>query len=138
MEDWKARQIVYHQLTQCFDDDLKNFDVTISNNTFEDAVAYFNTRNIGWVYPAKSYMVAICYARWLSEYFGGIPEDYLNDPELLYNNDPYFVEYSRDPETYHRILDALGGWNFSEEHGLVPDVKEYFIKEFMLDVDLVK
>jgi hypothetical protein len=77
-------------------------------------------------------MVAICYARWLEHYFGGDVYDYLNDPELLHGNDPYFVEYSKDPKTYHKIL-AVVTWEFNENSGLVPDVKEYFLKEFLID-----
>jgi hypothetical protein len=76
-------------------------------------------------------MVGICYARWLAESFGGRAVEYLDDPDLLYGNDPYFVEYSRDPRTYHQILNTVG-WDFDESQGMCPDVKEYFIEEFML------
>jgi hypothetical protein len=128
--DWKVKQEIYHRLYREHDDDLKNFDITISENVVEDAVQYFTSRDIGWVYPGKSYMVAICYARWLSKEFGGRPLEYLDDPELLYNNDMYFKHYSLDPHTYIRILDKIGGWDFNETSGLVPDVKKYFDEEF--------
>lgn len=131
MQDWKVRQEVYHRLHKEYDDDLKNFEVHISDNVVEDAIRYFTSRDIGWVYPAKSYMVGICYARWLSEEFGGDALEYLDDPDLLYGNDPYFCEYSRDPETYHLILNKMG-WDFDDSAGLCPDVKEYFKQEFML------
>ena len=132
MEEWKVRQEVYHRLKKEYDDDLKTKNVTISDNIVDNAIAYFVDRNIGWIYPAKSYMVAICYARWLEEHFGGDRYDYLNDPELLHNNDPYFVEYSRHPRAYHEILESVT-WEFDEEAGLVPDVKKYFLEEFMID-----
>lgn len=131
MQEWKVRQEVYHRLHKEHDDDLKNFEVHISDTVVEDAIRYFKSRDIGWVYPAKSYMVGICYARWLSEEFGGDPLEYLDDPDLLYGNDPYFCEYSKDPETYHRILNELG-WDFDDSDGLCPDVKEYFKQEFMI------
>ena len=132
MNEWKIRQEIYHRLTTEYDDDLKTKDVIMSENTVDDAIRYFYDRNIGWIYPAKSYMVAICYARWLEHYFGGDAYDYLNDPELLYGNDPYFIEYSRDPKTYHQILETVT-WEFDESIGMVPDVKEYFLKEFLID-----
>lgn len=132
MNDWKIRQEIYHRLTAEYDDDLKTKDVIISTNVVNDAIRYFYDRDIGWIYPAKSYMVAICYARWLEQHFGGDAYDYLNDPDLLYGNDPYFVEYSRDPKTYHEILETVT-WEFDESAGLVPDVKEYFLKEFLID-----
>lgn len=133
MNDWKIRQELYHRLNKEHSDDLNTKDVEMSSNVVEDAVRYFVERDIGWLYPSKSYMVGICYARWLSELFGGMPEDYLEDPMLLYGNDPYFVQYSTDPDTYHRILSAVGGWKFDETQGMVPDVKEYFVEEFMLE-----
>lgn len=133
MEEWKIRQEVYHRLQIEFDDDLNTKDVTLSNDIAKDAIRYFSETDIGWIYPSKSYMVGICYAKWLADEFGGIPEDYLEDPDLLYGNDPYFVEYSRDPETYHAILNSIGGWNFNVNTGMVPDVRKYFIEEFMID-----
>jgi hypothetical protein len=133
MEDWKIRQEIYHRTNTEYSDDLNKFNVEITSDIVRDAVRYFNTKNIGWIYPAKSYMVGICYAKWLADEFGGIPEDYLEDPELLYGNDPYFVEYSRAPKTYHAILNSIGGWNFNQSLGLVPDVYEYFKAEFMLN-----
>ena len=77
-------------------------------------------------------MVGICYARWLSEMFGGSPIDYLEDPDLLYGNDPYYVTYSTDPETYHQVLNGIGGWQFDNNLGVVPQVKHYFDLEFGL------
>lgn len=132
MNDWKIRQEIYHRLTTEYDDDLKTKNVTISKNVVNDAIRYFYDKSIGWVYPSKSYMVAICYAKWLEYYFGGDAYDYLNDTDLLYGNDPYFVEYSRDPKTYHEILETVT-WEFDESAGLVHDVKEYFLKEFLID-----
>lgn len=132
MEDWKIRQEIYHRLNKDLRDDLSDKSIEMSKDIVKNAVRYFNETNVGWIYPAKSYMVAICYSKWLAEKFGGIAEDYLNDPDLLYGNDPYFVEYSKDPASYHSILNAIGGWDFDELAGMVPDVKEYFKEEFML------
>lgn len=132
MEEWKIRQEVYHRLNYVFDDDLNTKNVEITDNVVENALRYFHERDIGWIYPSKSYMVAICYSRWLAEHFGGRPVEYLDDEDLLFGNDPYFCEYSRDPKTYHMILNQIG-WDFDETQGMVPDVKEYFKKEFMID-----
>lgn len=133
MKDWKIRQEVYHRITTTHSDDLNTKHVEFSTDIVKDAVRYFNERDIGWLYPSKSYMVAICYARWLSEEFGGLAEEHLEDPDLLFGNDPYFVQYSADPGTYHSILCNIGGWNFSIDKGMVPDVREYFVEEFMIN-----
>jgi len=134
MEDWKIRQELYHRLNIVHDDDLNDKNIEITDNVVTDAVRYFTEKDIGWIYPSKSYMVAICYARWLSEEFGGNPVDYLNDIDLLFGNDPYFVTHDEDIITYNQILSYIGGWKFDQTKGMVPDVKKYFIKEFMIDV----
>lgn len=130
--DWKIRQEIFHRLQTEHDDDLNTKNIIISDNTVNDAIKYFNQRDIGWIYPAKSYMVGLCYARWLAKEFGGRPLEYLEDPDLLYGNDPYFVTYSLDAKTYIQILDQIGGWDFDESLGMVPDVRKYFEEEFML------
>lgn len=132
-EDWKIRQEIYHRLHTEHSDDLNTKDVTMSDDIVNNAVKYFNETNIGWIYPAKSYMVGICYSKWLAKHFGGRPVEYLEDPNLLYGNDPYFVQYSTDPRSYHLILNEIGGWDFDETKGMVPDVYEYFVEEFMLN-----
>lgn len=131
MEDWKVRQEVYHRLNKEHGDDLNTKDITISENIVDEAVDYFFTKNKGWVYPAKSYMVGICYSKWLAERFGETPFDYLNNPNLLYANDPYFVPYSEDKETYDKILEKVS-WGFKKDSGMVSDVWTYFQAEFLL------
>ena len=133
MTEWKIRQEIYHRLKKDYDDDLSKYEIEFTKDIVNQSIRYFYERDIGWIYPAKSYMVAICYARWLSEEFGKDPINYLNDPELLYNNDPYFIPYDEDSNTYCRILEEIGGWNFSENLGMVPDVRQYFNEEFMLN-----
>jgi hypothetical protein len=132
MQDWKIKQELYHRMNQIYSDDLNDKEIMLSNDIVDNAIRYFKETNIGWIYPAKSYMVGICYARWLSEEYGGHPLDYLEDAELLYGNDPYFVQYSTDPASYHKILNSIGGWEF-DQIGMVPDVKEYYKAEFMID-----
>jgi hypothetical protein len=130
--DWKIKQEIYHRLNNQHDDDLSLHPVEMSEDIVGSAVRYFSENTQGWVYPAKSYVVAICYARWLSEQYGGGGFEYLEDPDLLYGNDPYFVTYSTDPLTYHNILNNIGSWSFDETIGIIPDVRKYFEEEFML------
>jgi hypothetical protein len=132
MTEWKIRQEVYHRINQVFDDDLNTKEIVLSDDITNNAVRYFTERDIGWIYPAKSYMVGICYARWLSEYFGGNPIDYLDDADLLYGNDPYFVRYTNNSTIYDQILEVIGQWQFDTTQGMVPDVRQYFEDEFMI------
>ena len=128
MEKWKVKQIIFHQLNDTFDDDLADKTVIIDDDIITNAVQCFNDKDIGFVYPAKSYMVAICYAKWLAEDYGGVKLAYLNDPDLLYGNDPYFKPYSEDKRKYDLILDIVS-WDFDETKGLVPDVRKYYEAE---------
>ena len=133
MQEHKIRQEIYHRLQRQHGDDLNHQDIVINEDIIGTAVDYFSSNDLGWVYPGKSYMVAICYARWLSEYYGGNPLEYLVDPDLLYGNDPYYVTYSDDPRTYDCILESIGGWEFDESVGFVPDVRQYWLAEFMIE-----
>jgi hypothetical protein len=131
MKEWKIRQEIFHRLNTDHDDDLSLHTVEVQDEIVENAIKYFTTTELGWVYPAKSYVVAICYARWLNQHFSEDFYESLNDPELLHGNDPYYVPYEQDKDTYNKILNAVG-FDFNEEIGIIPDVKIYFLKEFDL------
>ncbi len=131
MKEWKIRQDIFHRLNHTHDDDLSLHNVEVTENIVDNAIKYFTTTELGWVYPAKSYVVAICYARWLNRYFAEDFYDALNDPDLLFSNDPFYVPYEEDKHTYNKILEVIG-FNFDETAGIVPDVKSYFMKEFNL------
>ena len=132
MKEWKIRQEIFHRLNTDHDDDLSLHTVEIKDDILENAIKYFTTNELGWVYPAKSYVVAICYARWLNQHFNEDFYESLNDPDLLHGNDPYYVPYEQDKDTYNKILNTVG-FNFNEDIGIVPDIKMYFLKEFDLD-----
>ena len=53
----------------------------------------------------------------------------LNDEDLLFNNDPHFVPYWQDEETYDAILDKME-WN--ESKGMVPDIYQYYKEEMLI------
>ena len=48
---------------------------------------------------------------------------------IEYGNDPYFVPYSRDKETYIKVIAALPS---NMDQGMIPDIRNYFEREFML------
>jgi hypothetical protein len=130
MKEWRIRQEIYHRLNRDHDDDLNKIEIKITNTIVEDAVRHFNERVNDWIYPAKSYFVAICYAEWLSEDFGEDFYDLLNDEMLLAGNDPYFRTFFEDPDTYSEILNRID--RSIPMKGMVPDVRKYYEKEFGL------
>ena len=129
MKEWKARQSAYHLTASLFKDDLTDVEINWQPDlVVEFALQHFKEYVDEWIYPAKSYVVAICYAHWLSRDFKEDFFDALNDPELLFNNDPHFVPYWQDKETYDAILAEL---DFNEKLGMVPDIYEYYKEEML-------
>ena len=128
MKEWKIRQEVYHRLTTNYKDDLKNVDIVLTNDVKEDALRHFYERVDQWLYPAKSYFVAYCYANWISSEFSEDFWQLLDDKDLLYGNDPYFRTYKDDPEVYDFLYSKIG--SEVPMTGMVPDVREYYDAEF--------
>lgn len=131
--EWKINQEVYHLLTSKHNDDLNSVDIreVPDSQVLDYAIEYFTNDKLGWVYPSKSYVVAICYAKWLSKEFAEQFYKVLDDPNLLYNNDPYFVPYSQDKDTYDNIISSIG-LGFDETKGVIPDIRKYFDDEILL------
>lgn len=129
MKEWKIRQELFHRLNKEYSDDLNKVEITTSNNIEEDALRHFFERIDEWIYPAKSYFVAYCYAYWISQDFNEDFWELLRDPELLYGNDPYFKTYDESPEVYDHLFDHID-WPIPMK-GMVPDVYEYYKEEIL-------
>jgi len=126
MKDWKARQAAFHHANKKYKDDLNDEEIVHSDDIVDDVLMHFAQYVDEWIYPAKSYVVGICYAKWLEQDFGEDFYEVLNDPDLLFGNDPYFVPYSEDENVYDAILKEL---DFNEDLGMVPDIYEYYREE---------
>ena len=137
MQDWKVKQKIYHKLNREHDDDLNNVDIEISDDIVNNAIRYFKEKDVGWIYPAKSYMVALCYAFWIMEDYNENFYDVLKDPELL-PLDPYFVPYKEDSNTYNEIIGIVFANNKGvlKMEGMVPDVRKYYDAELGLESSL--
>ena len=137
MQDWKVKQKIYHKLNREHDDDLNNVDIEISDDIVNNAIRYFKEKDVGWIYPAKSYMVALCYAFWIMEDYDENFYDVLKDPELL-PLDPYFVPYKEDSNTYNEIIGIVFANNKGvlKMEGMVPDVRKYYDAELGLESSL--
>ena len=137
MQDWKVKQKIYHKLNREHDDDLNNVDIEISEDIVNNAIRYFREKDVGWIYPAKSYMVALCYAFWIMEDYDENFYDVLKDPELL-PLDPYFVPYKEDSNTYNEIIGIVFANNkgILKMEGMVPDVRKYYDAELGLESSL--
>ena len=128
MKEWKMRQEYFHMMNKEYSDDLNKVKIKMTNNVIEDAIQHFEEYVDEWIYPSKSYVVAICYASWISEDFDEDFYEVLNDPELLAGNDPYFVPYEEDKYTYDRIIEEVLPLQMI---GMVPDIREYYEEEIL-------
>lgn len=127
MQEWKIKQEIFHRLNKDHRDDLTQVDIVLTENIVEDALRHFKERVGEWIYPSKSYFVAICYAHWIAQDYNEDFYTLLDDELLLAGNDPYFVPYSEDKETYDKILSKV---TFPLEMvGMIGDVREYYDEE---------
>ncbi len=135
MSDHKLRQQMFHHL-ETTDDWLgdKGYVVVDSHKRqlVDQIIDYFSVVLSTLIYPAKSYAVAIIYAKLLEEHFGVPFYEALNDSDLFMGTDKFFVPYDRAKEIYDPAI------AFMEANGLhtnLPQVAktiEYFKKEFYL------
>lgn len=128
MKEWKIRQQHFNLMNSDFKDDLNKVNIKMTNNVVEDAIRHFEEYVNEWIYPSKSYVVAICYATWISEDFDEDFYELLNDPDLLAGNDPYFVPYDEDKYTYDEIINVVLPLQME---GMVPDIREYYEEEIL-------
>lgn len=137
MQDWKIKQQLYHRLNRNHPDDLKWVTIEMSDDIVNNAIRYFKEKDVGWIYPAKSYMVALCYAFWIMEDYNENFYDVLNDSELLPLDD-YFVPYREDSNTYNEIIGIVFANNKGvlKMEGMVPDVRKYYDAELGLESSL--
>ena len=97
------------------------------DNIINNVIKFFETES-ELVYPAKSYFVAIVYAKCLEKYFN-IPFYESLDYEDLLFDDKYFVKYSDNNDVYDKIIEKIGDiWQYKS----IDKTVEYFKKEFLL------
>jgi hypothetical protein len=129
MKEWKVRQEVYRRLNEVTTDNLNKVDVVWRPETItEDALRHWDEEVDEWIYPGKSYFVAICYAHWISEDFHEDFYEVLDDPDLL-PGDPHFLPYNQAKETYDEILSEV---TYIEDGAMVSEVRNYYDEEMQL------
>lgn len=109
-------------------DDINLSHMIDINDVPNQVIQFFKTDSV-LRYPAKSYFVAIVYAKCLERYFGESFYESLNDAELL-PDDMYFKPYENDNETYDKILTNIGDiWQYDS----ILKTVHYFKKEFLIN-----
>jgi hypothetical protein len=101
----------------------------MSDDKVTAALNYVREKTDVGTYPGKSYIVAIIYATMINRVYGDDFFKLLDDPDLLYGQDDFFVPYSKDKETYDSILEQLKSIPNWIEGGWAPKTVEYFYLE---------
>lgn len=121
----KRRKLSY--LMNIWDD--INLPYTINLNNIDKQVIDFFENGSELIYPAKSFFVAIIYAKCLEKYFNINFYDSLNDMDLL-PDDKFFIPYYQDKPTYDKIIENIGNiWQYDSINKTV----DYFRKEFLIN-----
>ena len=91
-------------------------------------IKFFNTESL-LIYPAKSYFVAIVYAKCIEKYFHINFYDALNDEELL-PDDKYFKTYNESKDIYDKVLESIGD---IYQYDSIDKTIKYFKQEYLID-----
>lgn len=123
----QKRKLAY--LINVFDDyALPHSRQNLSNNKLVEQIVEFFKTESKLIYPAKSYFVAIVYAKCLEKYFKQDFYQSLNDIELL-PDDEYFIPYNKSKEIYDKVLREIGDiWQYKS----IEKTVNYFKQEFLI------
>lgn len=132
---WKSRQKAFYSTNKTFDDSISNNEIILLDSDEEiinKAIEYFYKDQQALYYPSKSYCVALIYSQLLSLHFKVDATEALNDPDLLYNNDPYFKVYDESKHIYNSIIDNLPRFFWESSTKSVRKTVQCFYEEFGL------
>ncbi len=142
MKEYKILQDVYHKTAEI--GDYTNDSVTVlelsTGDLVESILNHFTKEQPELIYPTKSYFVAIIYTTLLEKHFHEPFYTALNDPELLYGNDKFFVPYSEARLVYDTVIRRLpwfpsGYCGFNDSLSQVASTIDYFNKEFGIELE---
>ena len=127
--DYKERRKLSY-LINAFDD--IGLDYIYIKQSKEDLIKliikFFNTESL-LIYPAKSYFVAIVYAKCIEKYFHINFYDALNDEELL-PDDKYFKTYNKSKDIYDKVLESIDN---IYKYDSVDKTVKYFKQEYLIN-----
>lgn len=104
-----------------------NLPYTYDYTNIDTQVINFFKNGSELVYPAKSYFVAIVYAKCFEKFFNIDFYEALNDKDLL-PDDYYFSLYNENKDLYDKIIENIGDiWQYDS----IIKTVNYFKKEFL-------
>ena len=127
--DYKERRKLSYLINTFDDIDLDYIYIKQSKeDLIKLIIKFFNTKSL-LIYPAKSYFVAIVYAKCIEKYFHINFYDALNDEELL-PDDKYFKTYDESKDIYDKVLESIGD---IYQYDSIDKTVKYFKQEYLID-----
>ena len=127
--DYKERRKLSYLINTFDDIDLDYIYIKQSKVALVNLIIkFFNTESL-LIYPAKSYFVAIVYAKCIEKYFHINFYDALNDNELL-PDDKYFKTYNESKDIYDKVLESIGD---IYQYDSIDKTVKYFKQEYLID-----
>lgn len=127
---WRERRKLSYLMNKFNDWNLPCKTLPMSDAEIIETVLRFFETESSLVYPAKSYFVAIVYAKCLERYFGVNFFEALSYDDLLIN-DRCYVPYHDNKNTYDIILLGLNDVDILEMGSTQKTIK-YFKEEFLI------
>lgn len=128
---WRNRRKLSYLMFDFDDRNLAIKYIDLDNPGLINMVLDFFVNGSKLIYPAKSYFVAIVYAKCLEKYFNEQFYNALNYNDLL-PDDSYFVTYEENKQVYDIILKRLDLDNILELESTKKTIA-YFKQEFLID-----
>lgn len=136
MKEYKVFQRHYN-LTHHHDDSLESMTHRCDDSTdvIKSEMHKYFTENVEHlIFPAKSYAVALIYAKLIEIHFKTPFFESLSDPDLFCGNDKYFKTYNEIPEIYDDFLRRIpldrSNYILPKHFQQVATTIGYFYKEF--------
>jgi hypothetical protein len=127
--NWRERRKLSYLFKQFDDINLPRVYIDKQGDELAHQIIEFFVSGSQLIYPAKSYFVAIVYAKCLEHYFNVPFYEALDTPDLLID-DEYFVPYSKNKHVYDLVVDKLDNlWYYQSINKTV----NYFKEEFLIE-----
>lgn len=133
MTTWRERRKFSYLMHEFKDVNLPHKVVPMSKNELINMVILFFKTESLLIYPAKSYFVAIVYAKLLEKYFSISFLEALNIDDLL-PDDKWYVPYLKDKYVYDKIINKI-----PKDFLSLPSTRKttkYFEEEFLIGANL--
>lgn len=129
---WRARRKLSYLMHEFDDFDLPYEIVEESDKELVSRILRFFYEGSEFIYPAKSYFVAIVYAKMLEQYFNISFYEALNQDDLLVD-DRFYCPYRFRKEIYDEVLQEL-----PKDFLTLESTKKtitYFKEEFLIGIN---